>query len=71
MERGISNAQTSKTLGIPESTLRHYRKRSSNLEIKNNSKLSKKYIDKICELASNKITMEIPGWLITCPKIFN
>ena len=34
MERGLSNAQISKTLGIPESTIRYYRKRQSNLEIK-------------------------------------
>ena len=54
MERGLSNAQISKTLGIPESTIRYYRKRQKILEVKRNSKLSQKYINKICELASNK-----------------
>ena len=33
MERGLSNAQISKTLGIPESTIRYYRQRPSNLEV--------------------------------------
>ena len=65
MERGLSNAQISKTLDIPESTIRYYRKRPSNLEIKKNSKLPKKYIDKIYELASNKTTREMPGRLIS------
>ena len=65
MERGLSNAQIFKTLGIPESTIRYYRKRPSNLEIKKNSKLPKKYIDKIYELASNKTTREMPGRLIS------
>ena len=53
MERGLSNAQISKTLGIPESTIRYYRKRRKNLEVKRNSKLPTKYINKICELTSN------------------
>ena len=64
MERGLSNAQISKSLGIPESTIRYYRKRPSNLEVKRKSKLPKKYIDKIYELASNKTTREMPGRLI-------
>ena len=37
MERGFSNAQILKTLGIPESTIRYYRKRPKNLEVKRNS----------------------------------
>ena len=65
MERGLSNAQISKTLGIPESTIRYYRKRPKNLEVKRNSKLPTKYINKICELASNKTTREMPGRLIS------
>ena len=65
MERGLSNAQISKTLGIPESTIRYYRKRPSNLEIKKNSKLPKKNIDKIYELASTETTWEMPGRLIS------
>ena len=65
MERGLSNAQISRTLGIPESTIRYYRQRPSNLEVKKSSKLPKKYIDKICELASNKTTREMPGRLIS------
>ena len=65
MERGFSNAKISKTLGIPKSTIRYYRQRPSNLEIKKSSKLLKKYIDKICELASNKTTREMPGRFIS------
>jgi len=34
MERELSNAQISKTLDIPETTIRYYRQRPSNLEIK-------------------------------------
>ena len=64
MERGLSNAQISKTLGIPESTIRYYRKRPKNLEVKRNSKLPTKYINKICELASNKTTREMSGRFI-------
>ena len=58
MERGLSNAQISKTLGIPESTIRYYRIRPKILEVKRNSKLPQKYINKICELESNKTTRE-------------
>ena len=65
MERGLSNAQISRTLGISESTIRYYRQRPSNLEVKKSSKLPKKYIDKICVLASNKTTREMPGRLIS------
>ena len=64
MERGLSNAQISKSLGIPESTVRYYRKRTEIKEIKRSSKLPQKYIDKIYELASNKTTREMPGGLI-------
>ena len=64
MERGLSNAQISKSLGIPESTIRYYRKRPAIKEIKRSSKLPQKYIDKIYELASNKTTREMPGGLI-------
>ena len=45
MERGLSNAQISKSLGIPESTIRYYRKRPIIKEIKRASKLLKKYFD--------------------------
>ena len=31
MGRGMTNAQISKSLGIPESTVRYYRKRPNNL----------------------------------------
>ena len=64
MKRGLSNAQISKSLGIPESTVRYYRKRPDNKEIKRASKLPHKYIEKIYELASNKTTREMPGGLI-------
>ena len=64
MERGLSNAQISKSLGIPESTVRYYRKRPEIKEIKRASKLPPKYFDKIYELASNKTTREMPGGLI-------
>ena len=64
MERGLSNAQISKSLGIPESTIRYYRKRPIIKEIKRASKLPQKYIDMIYEMASNKTTREMPGGLI-------
>ena len=64
MERGLSNAQISKSLGIPESTVRYYRKREDIKEIKRASKLPQKYIEKIYKLASNKTTREMPGGLI-------
>ena len=64
MERGMSNAEISKSLGIAESTVRYYRKRPDVLETKRASKLPKKYIEKIYEMASNKTTREMPGGLI-------
>ena len=63
MERGLSNAQISKSLGIPESTIRYYRKRPDVKFIKRTSKLPQKYIDKIYQMASNKTTREMPGGL--------
>ena len=64
MDRGLSNAQISKSLGIPESTVRYYRNRPDIKQIKRASKLPQKYIDKIYEMASNKTTREMPGGLI-------
>ena len=64
MDRGLSNAQISKSLGIPESTVRYYRNRPEVKQIKRSSKLPQKYIDKIYEMASNKTTREMPGGLI-------
>ena len=64
MDRGLSNAQISKSLGIPELTVRYYRNRPEVKEIKRSSKLPQKYIDKIYEMASNKTTREMPGGLI-------
>ena len=64
MERGLSNAQISRSLGIPESTIRYYRKRPDIKEIKRASKLPQKYLDIIYKLASNKTTREMPGGLI-------
>ena len=64
MERGLSNAQISKSLGIPESTVQYYRNRSDIKEIKRASKLPQKYIDKIYQMASNKTTREMFGRLI-------
>ena len=64
MERGLSNTQISKSLGISESTVRYYRKRPDIKEIKRASKVPQKYIEKIYELASNKTTREMPGALI-------
>ena len=57
MDRGMFNAQISKTLGIPESTIRYYRKRPNNLICKRSSKLPKKYINEIYRLASNRTKM--------------
>ena len=64
MDRGMSNSEISKSLGVPESTVRYYRKRPDNLEIKKTSKLPKKFIDEIYKMASNKTTREMPGGLI-------
>ena len=64
MDRGLTNAQISKSLGIPESTVRYYRNRPDVKQIKRASKLPQKYIDKIYEIASNKTTREMPGGLI-------
>ena len=60
----MTNAEISKSLGVPESTVRYYRKRPDNLEIKRASKLPKKFIDEIYQMASNKTTREMPGGLI-------
>ena len=64
MDRGMTNAQISKTLGIPESTIRDYRQRPNNLISKRSSKLPKKYIEEIYRPASNKTTRELPAGLI-------
>ena len=64
MDRGMTNAQISKSLGVPESTIRYYRKRPKNLISKSSSKLPKKYIEEIYRLASNKTTREMPAGLI-------
>ena len=56
MGRGMSNSELSKSFGVPESTVRYYRKRPDNLEIKKASKLPKKFIDEIYKMASNKTT---------------
>jgi len=64
MDRGMSNSEISRSLGVPESTVRYYRKRPDNLEIKRASKLPKKFIDEIYQMASNKTTREMPGGLI-------
>ena len=58
MERGLSNAQISRSLGIPESTIRYYRKRPDIKEIKRASKLPQKYLAIIYKLASKKTTMK-------------
>jgi len=64
MERGMTNAQISRSLGIPESTVRYYRKRPNKLITKRSPKLPKKYIEEIYRLASNKTTREMPAGLI-------
>ena len=64
MHRGMTNAQISRSLGIPESTVRFYRKRPNKLTTKRSSKLPKKYIEEIYRLASNKTTREMPTGLI-------
>ena len=64
MERCLPNVKISKSLWIPESTIRYYRKRPTIKEIKRASKLPQKYIDMIYEMASNEITREMPGGLI-------
>ena len=64
MDRGLYNAQISKSLGIPESTVRYYRNWPDIKQIKRASKLPQKYIDKIYEMASKKTTLEMSGGLI-------
>ena len=64
IDGGMTNSQISKSLGIPESTIRYYRKRPKNLISKRSSKLPKKYIEEIYRLASNKTTREMPAGLI-------
>ena len=64
MDMGMTNAQISKMLKIPESTVRYYRKRPKTLISKRSSKLPKKYIYEIYRLASNKTTREMPAGLI-------
>ena len=66
MDRGLSNAQISKSLGIPESTVRYYRNRPDIKQIKRASKLPQKYIDKIyeCFKQNNKGN----AWRINCNK---
>ena len=63
-DRGLSNTQISKSLGIPESSVRYYRNRPEVKQIKRSSKFPQKYIDKIYEMASNQTTREMPGGLI-------
>ena len=64
MDLGMTNAQISKMLKIPESTVRYYRKRPKTLISKRSSKLPKKYIDEIYRLASSKTTREMPAGLM-------
>ena len=47
MDIGLTNAKISETLGVPESTIRYYRKRPKNLISKRSSKLPKKYIEEM------------------------
>ena len=60
----MTNSQISKSLGIPESTVLYYLNRPYVKKIKRASKLPQKYIDKIHEMATNKITREMNGGLI-------
>ena len=64
IDKGLSNAQISKSFGIPESTVRYYQNRPEVKQIKRSSKLPKKYINKIYEMASNKTKREMPGRFI-------
>jgi hypothetical protein len=68
MDRGMSNAQISKTLGIPESVIRYYGKKPNNLICKRSSKLPKKYINEIYRSASNRTKREMPANLIKLKK---
>ena len=60
MDRGMTNAQIPKSLVIPESTIRYYRKRPNILISKRSSKLPKKYIEEIYRLISNKTIRKMP-----------
>ena len=61
MDKGMANAQISKTLRIPESTIRYQRKSPNNPICKRSSK---RY-QKIYRLAFNKTKIEIPSGIIT------
>ena len=65
MDRGLTNRQISKTLGVSESLVRYYRRRPEKLEVKRASKFPKKFIDEIYRLGSNKGSRKISARLIT------
>ena len=50
MDRGMTNAQISKSLRDPESTIRYYRKRPKNLISKRSTKLPKKYFSNLNDI---------------------
>ena len=64
MDRGLTNREISKTLGVSESLVRYYRRRPEKLEVKRASKLPKKYIDEIYRLGSNKASRKMSARLI-------
>lgn len=64
MAQGKSNAEISKLLGIPKTTVSYYRKRTVELEAKRKSKLSQNYINEIIRMASNKPTSQMSGGII-------
>ena len=64
MAQGKSNAEISKILGVPRTTVSYYRKRPIELEAKRSYKLPENYINEIVKLASNKTTSQMPGGLI-------
>ena len=63
MDRGLTNRQISKTLGVSESLVRYYRRRPEKLEVKA-SKFPKQYIDEIYLLGSNKASRKMSARLI-------
>ena len=65
MDKGMTNGQILKTLGIPESINRYQKKSPNNLNSKMPSKFQKQYIDEIFRLTFNKTTREIPFGIIT------
>ena len=61
MAQGKTNAEISKILKVPKTTVSYYRKRPLELEAKRKSKLPPEYLNEIIRLASNKTNSQMSG----------